>query len=148
MGSTFTGGDAAAKVLKKLPGKVRGKVMLNATRQGATVIRRQARNNVKRYKRTGTLHKSIAAVRRRRGVPAGSIVIEIGARGDGFYGSFLEFGTRNQPARPWLRPAFDVAVPVALAKIRQALGKQILKEALKLSGQFRASGLGARRRRR
>lgn len=53
---------------------------------------------------TGNLKKGIRAARTIRGYV-------IGPRREAFYGRFLEFGTPNMKARPFMRPALMKAVP-------------------------------------
>lgn len=38
---------------------------------------------------------------------AGKVTFDVGPGKDGFHLKFAEYGTRNQPKRPWLRPAAD-----------------------------------------
>lgn len=45
--------------------------------------------------------------------------------GDAYWGYFLEVGTRNMPARPWMRPTFDAAAPSLVATIEQDLRRRI-----------------------
>ena len=53
----------------------------------------------------------------------------------------------GQPARPFLRPAFDGKAGAAVDAIGVVLGKKIEQAALKLAGSFAKSGLSKRRRR-
>ncbi len=41
-------------------------------------------------------------------------VVAVGPSSHSFFGSFAEFGTSHQPARPWMRPAFEATQDVAL----------------------------------
>ena len=58
---------------------------------------------------------------RRGRASAGSVAFKIGTTARAFYARFLEFGTRHQPARPWLRPALDTAAEEAIRAVREYL---------------------------
>lgn len=45
--------------------------------------------------------------------------------GDAFWANFLEFGTRNMAARPWMRPVFDRLRATMLSELKANLGRQI-----------------------
>lgn len=45
--------------------------------------------------------------------------------GKAFWGYFLEFGTRNMPARPWFRPVVDSRGPGLVSQITDNLRRQI-----------------------
>lgn len=64
----------------------------------------------------------------------GHVVVTVGKA---FYGMFAEFGTRHQPARPWLRQAFDATAPPALQAIAKNLAGGIERAANKLRGRRR-----------
>jgi HK97 gp10 family phage protein len=49
--------------------------------------------------------------------------VVIGPTRQVFYGSFEEFGTVHQPARPWLRPAFDSTAEAALGDVAREIGE-------------------------
>jgi HK97 gp10 family phage protein len=57
--------------------------------------------------------------------------------GRAFWGFFQEFGTRNQPAYPWMRPAFDATVRLAIdtqtGELRTGI-ERAAKKARKLNG--------------
>lgn len=61
----------------------------------------------------------------------GSAVFDEGYKGDQFYGSFQELGTRHQPARPYIRPAIDENADRILDSVEKKIGKAILDEATK-----------------
>jgi len=121
------------RVLKKLPKKIRGKVLRQALMAGAGVIRKAMRQRAPVL--TGKLKMSIAARRDRAAERGGaSVAVKVGPLGRGFYGMFTEFGTSRQPARPWARPAFEESKRAALDKTGGQLGKAIEREAARLAG--------------
>lgn len=56
--------------------------------------------------------------------------VSVGPSKDAFWGRFSEFGTRHEPARPWIRSAFDSSAQVALNAFVDAL-KQGLQDETK-----------------
>lgn len=116
------------RALKQLPGAVSKRLMSNATRSGAAVIAREARKLVP--KKTGVLRKNIKVKRHRKRTKT-SVAYSIGWGKDGYYGRFLELGTRYQPARPHLRPALDNNKREAIEKIRKILWRGIQRESRK-----------------
>jgi HK97 gp10 family phage protein len=52
-------------------------------------------------------------------------MISVGPDKDAFWGRFSEFGTVNEPARPWMRPAFDQAKYEALDKFTAEMAAHI-----------------------
>lgn len=145
--STITGAKDLDKLLKRLPGKVAGRILQSSLRVGAMVIVKDARTRAPVG--TGTLRREIVARKTSRAKASGkSAEVTIGPTQDAFWGLFQEFGTRFHPPHPWLRPAFEASKRAALDKTGKSLGMKIEKAAEKLAGSFAKSGLKARRRRR
>ena len=156
--STISGASELNAVLRKLPKEIGQKVLLSSLRAGANVIKKEAIIRApasglgaeKRRKRSssgedyGTLKSNIKATVTAKS--ADSVTIKV-HRGAAFWGQFLEFGTVNMPARPWLRPAFDATKGKAVDVIGKRLGKNVEKAAEKLAGSFATSGLKKKRRR-
>lgn len=90
--------------LRTLPRKIQGRVVRNATRAGAVVARRKAKETAPVG--TGQLKKDVV-LRSRRTNNRHEVRVSVGVKQTSFYGMFQEFGTRFMAARPWLRPAFD-----------------------------------------
>lgn len=144
------------KVLKMLPKQITEKVLVSSVRAGANIVKKEmeARAPIgteikKRKGRTlppGTLKKGIKTRRDKKS--GASVTIKVGVFKKGFYGQFLEFGTKEISAKPFLRPAWEQTKMEALEKIGQALGKNIQKAAKKLAGSYAKSGLKVKRKRR
>lgn len=86
-------------------------------------------------KKYGRLKDNIR-VRLARARKEGVIVYNVTA-GRAFWGFFQEFGTKNMPARPWMRPAFDTTVQAAIdTQINELLGgiETTAKRAARLKG--------------
>lgn len=132
------------RVLKLLPKQIRGAVLQRSVMAGATPIRKAAKANAPRA--SGALANSIVA--RKDKTAGASAAVKIGPTRKRFYGLFAEFGTSTQPAKPWLRPAFETTKGEALNRIGKALGRNIEKAAIRLAGSFAKSGLARKGRRR
>ena len=65
-------------------------------------------------------------VRRARAKTAGKVVFTINT-GNAFWGYFLEYGTVNMEARPFMRPAFDAfkdqAIDVQISELKSGIEK-------------------------
>ena len=125
--------DAA---LKRLGLDMERKIAKSAVRAGATVIAKEAKNNVP--VESGTLRNSIRVVTRskRVGDAVASVVTRSGKKWrsknmDAWYAPLIEFGTKNRPATPFLRPALDVKGPEAIKKMSEVIQKRISKLASK-----------------
>ena len=130
-----------------------------ATRRGANVVARAAKRNAQSIddpKTRESIHKNIAVrgggSRRERRV--GGAMMRVGIRGgardmskhgefkgsgksnpggDTFYWRFLEFGTSEMPAKPFMRNAMAQSVDQAIATITQAANAELDKEIAKLN---------------
>lgn len=107
--------------LQRVERRLQGRVVRNAARAGAVLIRRKAKSLAPRA--TGQLVKDI--VLRTKREPNGDIVARVGVKPLSFYGMFAEFGTSRQAARPWLRPAFDSQREQVAKAIQDRLWKEI-----------------------
>lgn len=149
--------DALKATLARLPGVLEEKVLRAALRAGAQVIRKDAQARVKvlqeatPYRKPGTVRDAITVRRSKQdklgvfiGVkPLGKKQIAAfkkdgggaGARNpaDPFYWIFLEFGTANMPAAPFLRPAFEANKFAALRRFEEFSKRRVVREAEKLA---------------
>lgn len=60
--------------------------------------------------------------------------------GAAFWGLIQEFGSKNMPARPWLRPAFDGVAAQVVAEIGRLVGLGITREAKRLQRKAKKQG--------
>ena len=162
MPGTFTihGAAELEKVLRQLPNQTRGQILRTAVMAGAREVR-DAMRLAAPVGATGTLRKSIVA-RTQKSDTAGNLggtlfkagrfaaTVFVGPTAQAFYGLFSEFGTSTQPARPWMRPAWEASKGRAFNIMGATLGPAIERAALRLAGPLRKSGLvrGTGRRRR
>lgn len=142
----FSGLEDIAKDLELLSKAENKKVLRNATRAGAEVIRQEviARAPV----RTGKLKNNIVVVTQKSRHP-GEISSGVHIRGvnpqtgnsdntmkannrrNAFYWRFVELGTSNMPAHPFVRPAYDMrqeaAARVAIQYLSHAVDEVLMK---------------------
>lgn len=143
------GFDQLEKGLAALPDAVARKIARQSVRRAATLIQREARSRAPvragggakkmgkgaKGRLPGYLRASIV-VRLKR-VPGAAVTYAIGWTKRAFYGAFVEFGTRHQAARPFLRPAADTRFADAVEVMGRDLGPKIVREARKLTGAGR-----------
>ena len=102
------------------------KVFKQALNDGAAIVLPVMRRKVYEvlHKRSGELQKNIKKGRVRKlknGVYSQIIGISKGDVTKAYYGKFSEYGTVHEPARPWIRPAFDESKEAAYQKIESVL---------------------------
>lgn len=144
--------DALSKKLKLLPERFAYRGMRRALRRGANVIRDAARNNAKRFDDPLTkeaIYKNVAVMGggARREKAAGGPIMRVGMRGGARFNAsasglpggnttgywrFLEFGTSEQSAQPFLRPALSSSAESALSVIVSSASDELDKELNKL----------------
>lgn len=128
---TIDGLDEIRRAFKLLPTKVAKKVIRAAIRQSLKPVLATAKDLAPVD--TGVLKGNIklrAAARRRKG----SIALEVRVgpgdfKGDQFYAAFIEYGTVKMPARPFMRPAYEVhkdtAKAEAITLIREGIDREL-----------------------
>jgi len=142
----FSGLADIAKDLETLSRAENNKVLRDATRAGAEVLRQEVEDRAPVL--TGKLKKNVVVVTqkgRRRGEIASGVHIRgvnpVTGNSDNkmkasnprnaFYWRFVELGTSNMPAHPFVRPAFDTrqeeATQAALARMNQAIDEVLAK---------------------
>jgi HK97 gp10 family phage protein len=104
--------------LRALPPDVAKFALTVACRNAADVFRERMLETVPRDE--GTLAASLA-VQYRKPTKKLSQRYVVGPTRSGFYGSFLEWGTRFITARPWMRPAFAQGAQPALNAANKAV---------------------------
>jgi HK97 gp10 family phage protein len=104
--------------LRALPPDVAKFALTVACRNAADVLRGRMLETVPRDE--GTLAGSLQ-VQYRKPTRKLSQRYVIGPTSAGFYGRFLEWGTRNLSARPWMRPAFASGAQSALNAANKAV---------------------------
>lgn len=88
-------------------------------------------------KREGATRAEAAAAARAANQAAGgegrSVVVSVGPTRAAFYGLFQEFGTRNHPPKPFMRPTWDALKERMLDTIASVLSEEIEKSRKRLA---------------
>lgn len=140
------GGRELSQVLKKLPGNMRKRVLVNAARASAKEMKDEAirlapRSNINRQAKYSKkkkfyqkhLHEQIKVSTLNRGRWHAKVTVHIG---NAFWGRMQEFGTKNHSARPWFRPSWDKSKTPMLNTLRKRLMTGINRETKKLVKPF------------
>ncbi len=141
----FSGLLDLSKEMELLSKAENSKVLREATRAGAEVIRDEVEQNAP--ERTGKLKRNIvvASERSMPGTAVAGIRIrgtnargtnsdtstKTGDKNNAFYWRFIELGTSKMVAHPFVRPAFDAreaeATQVAIERLNQAIDEVLAK---------------------
>ena len=127
--------DDLQRTLTQLPGKVQEKTLVTATSAGAKVLQAEmtARAPVRQDNELKKLSKGStqarlpgflkASIGRRRvnNGSGNSVTYQVGVIGRAFYAIFYEFGSRHQPARPFIRPAVETTQDEAVNRMADSL---------------------------
>ncbi|EKP4474663.1 HK97 gp10 family phage protein [Cronobacter dublinensis] len=142
----FSGLDEIARDLETLSRAENNKVLRDATRAGAEVLREEVIQRAP--ERTGKMKKNVVILtqkaRRRGEISSGVHIRGVNPRTgnsdntmksnnprNAFYWRFVELGTVNMPAHPFVRPAFDTrqeqAAQVAMERMNRAIDEVLSK---------------------
>ena len=110
MSITIEGTDEIEKILARLAPNHAKNLMRSTVHGVASEITKKAKQKVPVD--TGNLKKSLKTKRRKGkpGKPVSEVIADTGqgAKNDGFYWYFVEYGTRDgRPEQPFMRPARD-----------------------------------------
>ncbi|EOV9664969.1 HK97-gp10 family putative phage morphogenesis protein [Cronobacter malonaticus] len=138
--------DEIARDLETLSRAENNKVLRDATRAGAEVLREEVIQRAP--ERTGKMKKNVVILtqkaRRRGEISSGVHIRGVNPRTgnsdntmksnnprNAFYWRFVELGTVNMPAHPFVRPAFDTrqeqAAQVAMERMNRAIDEVLSK---------------------
>lgn len=143
-----------SKAMNDLGRKTKNRIAVKAMRQGGVIIRDQARSNAPvlkenvPHRKRGTLRKAVVTstkvnksgvirtkiyVRTLKGSKIEAFKVRTGRSGaknpnDPFYWRFVEFGTSNMVAKPFMRPAFQQSKERATNEILTTLKSEIIRE--------------------
>ncbi|EPB6465817.1 HK97-gp10 family putative phage morphogenesis protein [Cronobacter dublinensis] len=142
----FSGLDEIARDLETLSRAENNKVLRDATRAGAEVLREEVIQRAP--ERTGKMKKNVVILtqkaRRRGEISSGVHIRGVNPRTgnsdntmkannprNAFYWRFVELGTVNMPAHPFVRSAFDTrqeqAAQVAMERMNRAIDEVLSK---------------------
>ncbi len=145
------GFEELQRKIKQLPDNVKKKEMLKVLGQVATPTvkagRQQAPISKKKHvisgKRTrkliepGNLKKSIGKIRGKKGLGKENAVLYVGPRSkgrknDGWYGMFVEYGTKKQNANPFMKKVYQQTKGKVTADAERKVARYIQKQIDKL----------------
>lgn len=129
------------RVLRALPRAVGRRAAVGSLRAGAKPIADEMELLAPRDQ--GELAESVVI---RTAKDPGQVTVQVGPARSAFQAVFQEFGTKNHPAQPFMRPAFDSKAAEALGIIGERLGKNLTRAAKRIAGPIGKSGLLRRRR--
>ena len=110
--------------LQQLAWPAARRALRKGMRAGANVVRNEART--KAPKRTGNLKRKIRT--RERSEEGGNMRFSVEIPRSAFYGRFIEYGTSQMAAKPFLRPAAENKTEEAVEMMRSALAEAIALE--------------------
>lgn len=152
---TVEGLSVFAQALKALPQNVGRNVLRGATSAAARIVRDEAKGKAPVYTGPvsaghpppGTLRRSVIQkqIRELSGMTKQTFYVTVrrgkkyakqGKKGmlsqDAFYASWVEFGTSNMAAKPFMRPAFESKKQEAINAMAEYIAKRFPDEARKL----------------
>lgn len=127
-----TGLPETLAALQALPAEVTGPLMKRAmSGPPATILVDGAARRAPH--RTGELEAAIVFEITQEG-PRTTCRVGPGPKGKtkGWYGKFSEYGTKHEPARPWLRPTLDEDGAAAVTALSQEVAKGLETAAARL----------------
>jgi HK97 gp10 family phage protein len=105
MAQTRVGFGELERKLKELEICMRREVLTEAAKTAGAIVLDEAKTRVPRD--TGALADSMAVRVNAAQSDANEVTVTVGPSKRGFYGRFVEHGTKNMPAEPFLKPALD-----------------------------------------
>lgn len=101
--------SALEETLTTLTKKAAKKILRQAGRRAGTIWKDAIEEQIQRQGLMATdyMVDHIQINTKSKSGNDGSITVSVGPAEDAFYGRFAEFGTKNEPAQPFMRPAFD-----------------------------------------
>jgi HK97 gp10 family phage protein len=143
----FKGFKELAAAMRELPERVAKNALRSAVAAGATVVKNEAKNRAPVD--TGEMRRDIQVKRERDSgkgpmVATYSVFVRSGKKSrlsgakrdvskDSWFWRFVEFGTKNMAARPFMRPSFESKKEEAVKRIAEKLDERIQATATQLS---------------
>lgn len=122
--------EALENRLKEVAEKVAKKALRTAARKAMSEVRKEARD--KAPEDTGLLDENFALLTRVKG---SEVVAKVGIKGGAkkndstpYYFRFVELGTKDTPAKPFLRPALENNAEKIFATVLEELKKALDKK--------------------
>lgn len=134
--AVITGAKELDALLAALPKKVANKILRDALRKGAEVVKEAAK--ARAPVRTGLLQRSITVRKGKRKRKGGgqSVVIfpdiaKFGRKNQDFYAPYVEYGTSHSEAEPYMRTAFAATKDRVMAGIQSDIMAGVLSAKVK-----------------
>jgi len=143
--------DEIERKLRLLPDRLGNNAMRRALRKGANIVRDAARKNAQKIddlKTREQIYKNIAVYGggRRREKEVGGVMMRVGVRGGArptrgdiaapggntTHWRFIEFGTSEASAKPFMRPAMNSTASQVFNAVAESATKELDKELDKL----------------
>lgn len=129
-----------SKQLSELGKQAGGKALRSAVSAAATVIKREAKINIPKGRRAHKTYKGRLVApgfasrniisRTKTNASRTKVTARIGVRREAFYAvQFVEIGTKNMRAKPWLERSMRAQKQQALSRFKQKLRANIAKVA-------------------
>ena len=127
------------ETLRLLPDRVEKRVLQSAVTSAVRIARREIKKSAPVGQEASSVQKKYGykklkqslKVKRLRRVEGSERAARVDT-GTAFWATFYEKGTRNQPARPFFKPAFERSKNEMLKKLAERLDAGITKEVKKL----------------
>ncbi len=134
VGIKITGQKELDKVLKLLPRRLSRKIVRGALRAAAKPMLKDAKAGIP--KKTGLTRKDLKVRNIKNSNPiAVAIAGSTSKGGRDYIMRFLERGRKGQPAKPFLRPAFDRNKAESVKILALEIRKRLLLETKKIAGK-------------
>lgn len=139
MADSLRGVDKVLKNLSKLDSKAQKRVLSKSIRRGANIVRDDARQRAKEFDNPDTKNKVWKGIKtrgmsrrttRRYGAEVGARVQVRSSQKNpvAWYAHFEEFGSENNAANPFMRPALKTKKDDVLREVRDAIADYIESE--------------------
>lgn len=129
----FEGGEELARTFDQLSVGVTKRVWQGALYEGGEPIRKRGASNAPHAPGAPDIRANIVMSTVRASRYDAAAALAIGPARGFAYGLPNEIGTFRQPARPFMRPAFDSEAPKALPIIGQALWRELAARGIQRS---------------
>jgi len=135
----ISGFDDTERNLRRLPEEIAGRVLSSALRTAAIPMAATAAYTAPRSDTPSRAGHAADSVKVRKFTDQNSgndleANVWIGPDRGHFYLSFAEWGTKNETARPFMRPAFDRDGQALIDRLGNELGSAVERAAKRLAG--------------
>lgn len=123
----FEGGQEILRNLEEMSKPMSRRLLYEGLREAGEPIRKRMSQLAPKSALPGRHLQDNIAIANTKGIDEREVAVAIGPTVEGYYGSFVELGTSDQPAQPYARPAFDGLWQKALAIFGRAMWREIAR---------------------